>query len=164
MIQINQIFIRFAHTHSPIESYNNNIKVNFTCRLKHNLIPAIQILILVVSYESNKIIDFKTFGCVNKSMMNRAYRLIRNKLLIHKAGRFEYTRDYGSSEIIKTRPLQEIRMSCTCSAFLDKAMCHHMIAASVIDNVRLPGIKKVSTFIYPLNIFNFNLLIIYIFT
>ena len=139
---LSKAFFRYAHTNSPIESFNNYLKLNFTCRLKHNLIPAIKILEVLISYESNKMIKFKTFGTVNKSMMNRAYRLINRKSIIRLTDSFKYTRNDNSFETIITRPLDDKLMSCTCSFYLDKAVCHHLLAATVIDNVSFPGVKK----------------------
>ena len=118
------------------------------------MIPATEIIISLIVYESSKLIDFKMFGSVSKSMLNRAYRLIQKRLINRLAGRFEYIRHDGSSEVIITRPSQESPMSCSCVVFLDKAMCHHLVAATVIDKVSLPGVKTKVSFSLSICLFN----------
>ena len=75
-------------------------------------------------------------------MMNRAYRLINRKSIIRLTDSFKYTRNDNSFETIITRPLDDKLMSCTCFFYLDKAVCHHLLATTVIDNVSFPGVKK----------------------
>ena len=135
---------RFAHSNSPIESYNNQIKSSFTCRIKFHMIPLFKIFQDLIVYESKQEPHFQVSGSANESLTKIAYSITH--LVIRQSGKiFEYTRSDGSTESINTAT-----KVCSCSFFFDKAMCSHLIAASIIDGVDLPGLKKkvINPFIY----------------
>ena len=94
------LILSFAHTNSPIESYNNKIKSSFTMRIKHNMIPAVEILENLVTYESTKEINFKNLGVVNNSMMKRAHNIINNNLINKNGEKLYYARSDGSTRYV----------------------------------------------------------------
>jgi hypothetical protein len=51
--------------------------------------------------------------------------------------RFEYESKEGPVIVVDTKAL-----ICSCYSFLDKAICKHIIAATLVDGVAFYGIKK----------------------
>ncbi len=77
-----QIFLTpagYAHTNSPIESYNNKIKAQFTKRLKHHLKSAMDVFNEVIDYESKNIKKLDKEGKVTQFLKKQA-KAISSKL------------------------------------------------------------------------------------
>ena len=70
-------------------------------------------------------------------MTSKAYGLIEKNLLERVGHNYEYKRSNGAIEIIVTKG----SLTCSCLYFFDKAMCKHLIAACIIDGIKLPGLK-----------------------
>ena len=116
---------------SPIESYNNTIKAQFTNRLKFQMIPALEVFSELVIFESVPR-DLVINGKVTKYMRDKTTELERKKKLINIGGG-SFT---SNEELINTN-----KKTCTCSYFLDKAACKHLTAACIECDSKLPGLK-----------------------
>ena len=86
-------------------------------------------------------------GDINSNMIKSAYQLIESNQIVRHENIFEYFRHAGSSETIIASGIQK----CTYFHFCDKAICKHMLAACILADVKLPGLKK-KVFLF--NIFN----------
>ena len=96
------------------------------------MIPACEVVEDMICYEQQRTIEYKNFGVPTKRMKDRAHGLLKSDKIQSISGcRFEYNRENGISEVISTRH----NLSCSCLLFFDKAICHHFIAACVLDGV-----------------------------
>ena len=73
--------LRYAHTNSPIESYNNQIKSQFTNRVQLNLILLIEIFRDVPTYEASQDFNYILYVKVTKVITVSAYKLIEKRAL-----------------------------------------------------------------------------------
>ncbi len=73
--------IGFAATNSPIESYNNRIKTDFTKRQHFNIVPALRVFRKLIKFESKKASEFNTEALVKPKIEKEATKLIRDRLL-----------------------------------------------------------------------------------
>ena len=92
----------------------------------------------LIRHESLNLTDYKFFGKPTKLSTDRAYRHIKDNLVVRNGSQFIYNRPNGSSETISTKEPK----TCTCDLYFDKAMCSHLIAACIIDKVNIIGLKK----------------------
>jgi hypothetical protein len=104
-----QIFLTpagYAHTNSPIESYN--IKAQFTKRIKHHLKSAMDVFNEVIDYESKNIKKLYKEGKVTQFLKKQA-KAISSKLRPCGFKRYEYTQIDGFLATINTET-----KCCTC--------------------------------------------------
>jgi hypothetical protein len=113
-----------AQTNSPIESFNNTIKQQFTKRLKNHIVSSLEIFVELIQYESTKDnLDFMV-PKIPKAMKDQALQ-ITNKLVKTSTDCYEYKHYDGSIGSI------DVKMkTCTCFKYMDKMVCKHLIAAS----------------------------------
>ncbi|CAF0798855.1 unnamed protein product [Brachionus calyciflorus] len=76
-------------------------------------------------------------GRVTKHIKNGAHKLIRKNKLVSYGGN-HYTCTYKSTEC----SVDILAKKCSCFRFLDKAVCKHLIAACLKDDVELKGLRK----------------------
>jgi hypothetical protein len=125
-----------AMTNSPIESFNNKLKKQFTLRNKYNLLPTIQLFeSLVVVEDDDKFLDYAKPTATNLKIARELIRdecveaINDNKCII----KIPLENNEFKAEVI----LDEFNTKCCCfnccycdcSEFLDKAMCDHLVAA-----------------------------------
>ena len=103
----------------------------------------VQIFKDVLCYESAQVFVCQLYGKVTKCLMGYAYRLIEKKALLLVEDKYQYL-GKTSTEIIKTDS-----KICSCVHFCDKAVCKHILAGCLLDNIEFPGLlKMVLIFIY----------------
>ena len=103
------------------------------------MIPAMQIFMDVIRYESNKICEYKLIGKANNSMTIKAYKHIEEKSIVRYRNQFIYTRLDGKNEtIVATKTIK----TCTCTLYFDKAMCTHLIAGCIMNEICIEGLRK----------------------
>lgn len=113
------------------------------------MIPACKLVEDMICYEHESTIKYKMIGVPSKQMKQRALGIIKDKLIIRISGNlFNYTRQNGKVELIKTKE----NPSCSCVLYFDKAICHHFIAACILDDVKIPGCKKVGYYFFNLRL------------
>ena len=128
----------YAHTNSPIESYNNTIKAHFTNRIKYHMIPALEVFQTCIEYESNNLKRIVSEGKVTQFMLKQAKDIIKQKKLIQNGGnRYNYQHYNDTLGTIDT-----LSKFCTCEKYLDKAICKHLVAACIKDDIALNGIES----------------------
>ena len=125
---------------SIIESYNHKIKAYFTCGLKFHMLPAVEIFADALQAESASMPEMNTTGGkVVKWMKDWAKKAIDAKQFVwNKDGHYRHTRSKTSEEVV----VDANEKSCTCSLFLDKAVCHHLVAVCLMSDLELNGLKK----------------------
>jgi hypothetical protein len=72
----------FSISSGPVESYNASIKRDFTCLVKYNLIPALECFEKCILYESRQVFNFQTAYDAPKTMINNAYSISKNFVII----------------------------------------------------------------------------------
>jgi hypothetical protein len=102
------------------------------------MIPAISKFQELVFYESERDRTVHNTPRVSKLARREALAIINgNKLVPCGVHRFEYVSLLSGTVIVNT-----IEKKCSCSRFLDKSLCKHLIAGCLFDGVELYGIKK----------------------
>ena len=133
----------YAHTNNPVENYNCIIKSCFTNRVKFNILPAVEKFQEVIAYESNKVRVMNLEGKVTKAIKLHAKEIINNNKLQLNGGNYNYLHLNGAVFTIDFH-----NKTCTCDRFLDKAVCKHLTAACMIENIELNGLHiKSKTFV-----------------
>ena len=115
-----------------------------------NLIPVIKIFKEVIIYEASQDFNYCLYGKVTKLLTGAAYKLIDRKAFLLGEDGYKYNRN-STIEVITTKPI-----NCSCVHFCDKAVCKHILAGCLLDNVVFPGSDKMVYFyfyIYACNIF-----------
>lgn len=131
----------YSTTNSPIESINKQIKQTFTNYERHSV------------YELTKIIgDIIVYYSLNQAFFNLntpkpSIELI-NKAKKYTSEQFKSSQEFvtftGYNNMIKSYYYLYINLqekTCSCSTFLDKAVCHHLVAAASIYKISLPSIN-----------------------
>ena len=151
----------YAMTNSPIESYNNKIKTQFTERRKFHLASALNLFEKVMEMESA--FDFSKkphkHALVPKYFVNLARTDLKNKVVkvvsldkedneedddeqcvkckvIHKSND---EKEYVNIVVLNNECFCVDCCYCNCGRFLDKAMCYHFVPACVEMKIEFPG-------------------------
>ena len=101
------------------------------------MIPVMKVFQDLVVYESEQNIQYKNIGSTNESMTRLARRIVDNDQMVGNGTSYEFSRKDGSIETVK---LGDERC-CSCYYFLDKAMCKHLVAACLKENLPLLGLQ-----------------------
>jgi hypothetical protein len=149
-----QLFNRpagLATTNGPIESYNNTIKEFFTNRKKYNLLPSLEILSRQIKFESNRQIDFFEFVRPPSKMISDCKNLLnetKNNLIKESETRFTFKAPSRVTHCIELSDECSCPECCTCSCsyFLDKGYCSHLIMACLLSNSSHHGIQLLKKF------------------
>jgi hypothetical protein len=126
----------YALTNSPIEQYNNNIKMNFTERIKWHMIPAMQKFEQLIEYESRCYPIMEISKYVNKNIAKEARRIIILLRLDDYSQNYTYDQINGSTCHINT-----LDKTCSCAKFTDNAICKHLVAVCIKERIELNGLK-----------------------
>ena len=132
--QIFQTPPRFAKTNNPLEQYNCRIKDDFAKRIKHHLISSLNIFKELVNNESENLFTIQSFPKVSKLLKDSDTSIVKNKnLLFNENSTYKYQHEDGTFSVICLAT-----KTCTCSSFMDKAICKHLVAACLKTNTNLP--------------------------
>ncbi len=120
-----------ASTNGPIESYNNKIKRFFTNRVKYNMLPALKILISQLNFESERDLDFLMKFChlLSSSMMQNSLQF-----------KFELNRKVHFTIELGEECKCPDCCFCSCSIFIDKGYCVHLLMACLFAKISFPGV------------------------
>jgi hypothetical protein len=86
----------YAHTNSPIESYNNTIKSSFTNGVRFHLVPALEIFENVISLESSKSYTITLAGKCSKSLEKDAQKRLDSNKIVSNGLKYEYMNSVNS--------------------------------------------------------------------
>ena len=130
---------RFSPTNSPIESYNNSIKTQFTKRIKYHMIPALRVFKSFVKYQTTyESHIFSTQGKVTATINSQAQIIVKNKLLINSFDKYIF---HYMGNLSQRYTIEVEKKSCDFYFFKDKAVCKHLAAACMQNNIFLNGLK-----------------------
>ena len=153
----------YAMTNSPIESYNNKIKTQFTERKKFHLASALDIFEKVMEMESAFDFSKKPYNHakISETMVNIARADLKKGEIIVSLDSEEEEEDdekcvkckviatvdgkeYINKVVLNSECFCVDCCYCTCGRFLDKAMCYHLVPACIKMKIEFPGtyIKK----------------------
>lgn len=143
----------FASTNGPIESYNNTIKRFFTNRVKYNMLPALTILISQVAFESERDSVFYNDVLPPLKLVDEARSQLNEKsngLMPMKNSNTQFKFELNRKSSLKIELSEECKCSdccyCSCSIFLDKGYCVHLLMACLYAKISFPGIMVIKAF------------------
>ena len=121
----------FSTTQSPQESFKKDVKLTFTdyCKLTvHECLQAL--MVTIINYYSVNMNPFSLIAtpnelCIKKS---KSLELKSNRFLLTHSNNILYQNDAKTSTFCINLDYK----SCTCTYYLDKKICLHLIAASKI--------------------------------
>ena len=130
---------RFSPSNSPIESFNNTIKTQFTKRVKYTIIPSLKIFKHLIKCQTTEEDMYLSRGKVNATMNKQAIVIINQNLLIPSSviGIYYFA---GYNDVIYNVNIHN--KTCSCYKFIDKAVCKHLAAACLQNEINLNGLKK----------------------
>jgi hypothetical protein len=135
----------YATTNGPIEAYNNTIKKFFTMRKKYNMLPALEILVEQMKFESIRERVFHNEVLPPQKLINEARTLVNNEnglqVLKHAVNCFKY---YAGSKHFNIELNDDCKCAeccfCSCSHFVDRAYCTHILVACLHSKISFPGL------------------------
>ena len=129
--QLFQVPSGWSTTNSPIESFNNRVKSDFTKRLKYHLSASLEVFKEMVNYLSVNRPKFTIEAKVSGIMKKQAKLLLPLSQFTHALHNIHtYKQSNGVLLHINT-----VRRTCSCKTFRDKLVCKHLIAACIFDKV-----------------------------
>ena len=94
----------------------------------------------IILYESEKENVYKFVAYTNNRITKNAYRIIdNNRLISNGLNQFLYI---GKNNLCLMIKVSEEEKNCTCTSFLDIAICKHVVAACLTCNFNLPCLTK----------------------
>ena len=134
----------FSMSNCPIESYNTKIKKFFSNRTKYNLLPVFEIFEQVVKIESKTAMSQEIPLCA-KAKVNIKIEAKKHLDSIKKLENEDECQKYLCNKnltvLINPNCFCPECTNCTCSKFLDAAVCIHLIGCCFLDSIEYPGIK-----------------------
>jgi hypothetical protein len=134
----------YAMTNCPIESYNGKIKKFFTNRTKYNLLPVFEIFEQVVKLESRSVLsqEIPISAIAKFSVKKEAKKYVDSIVRLGSEDDCKKYLCYDKHEVsINLECFCPDCTNCTCSYFLDTAVCIHLVGCCFLDSIDFPGIK-----------------------
>ena len=126
----------YAKTNYPLEQFNCRIKDDFTKQIKYHLKSSLKVFAELINFESDHIKPILLIPRVKRLLRETSALIVKKKLLVADGdGNFKNEHDDATFSSICME-----RKCCSCSWYLDKAICKHLVAACIQTNKNLSGL------------------------